>query len=180
LNLPRRGHDNPGPNSWTVTNIANAPSARYNHTAVWTGAEMIVWGGNGSPQLPNTGGRYNLGADSWTPTSTTNAPSGREYHTMVWTGGEMIVWGGIQGNTLNTGGRYCAQQPPSPTSTPTPTPTATPFISISGNISYCANPTPDPGPNVMLTLSGDASGSTLSDGSGNYQFSALVTAEATS
>ena len=25
-----------------------APAARYDHTAVWTGSEMIVWGGYGS------------------------------------------------------------------------------------------------------------------------------------
>ena len=35
--------------TWTATSSTNAPVARYNHTAVWTGSEMIVWGGyNGS------------------------------------------------------------------------------------------------------------------------------------
>src|SRR6266702_3971531 len=29
--------------SWTATTTTNAPSARANHTAVWTGSEMIVW-----------------------------------------------------------------------------------------------------------------------------------------
>jgi len=32
--------------TWTAT--AGAPSARSNHTAVWTGSEMIVWGGLGA------------------------------------------------------------------------------------------------------------------------------------
>ena len=32
-------------NTWTATSTSNAPSARYGHTAVWTGSEMIVWGG---------------------------------------------------------------------------------------------------------------------------------------
>ena len=31
--------------TWTSTNTTNAPSARTGHTAVWTGSEMIVWGG---------------------------------------------------------------------------------------------------------------------------------------
>jgi uncharacterized delta-60 repeat protein len=44
---------------------------------------------------------------------------------------------------------------------------------ISGTISYCSNPVPGPVPNVTLTLTGSASRSTLSDGSGNYQFSSL-------
>src|SRR5439155_20741748 len=53
----------------------NAPSARDLHTAVWTGSEMIVWGGSNSNYL-NTGGRYNPSTDSWTATSTTNAHRG--------------------------------------------------------------------------------------------------------
>jgi hypothetical protein len=61
---------------------------------------------------------------------------------------------------------------PSPTSTPTPTPP--PTINISGTVSYCSNPVPGPVSNVTLTLTGSASGSTLSDGSGNYQFSSLA------
>ena len=31
--------------TWTATSTTNAPAARYDHTAVWTGSEMIVWGG---------------------------------------------------------------------------------------------------------------------------------------
>ena len=34
--------------NWTTTSTTNAPSPRSSHTAVWTGSEMIVWGGNGS------------------------------------------------------------------------------------------------------------------------------------
>src|SRR5207253_7258982 len=44
---------------------------------------------------------------------------------------------------------------------------------ISGTISYCSNPVPGPVPNVTLTLTGTSSGSTMSDGSGNYTFSSL-------
>src|SRR5437870_3030856 len=31
--------------TWTATSTTNAPTARSGHTAVWTGSEMIVWGG---------------------------------------------------------------------------------------------------------------------------------------
>ena len=71
------GRYNPSTDSWTATSTTNAPTARYDHTAVWTGSEMIVWGGHGSGL--NTGGRYNPITDSWTATSTTNAPSGRAW-----------------------------------------------------------------------------------------------------
>jgi len=91
---------------WTVTSTTNAPTGRYDHTAVWTGTEMILWGGLISSGYANTGGRYNPSTDSWTATSTTNAPAGRERHTAVWTGTEMIVWGGYNGSFLSTGGRY--------------------------------------------------------------------------
>ena len=75
------------------TSTVNAPSARPLHTAVWTGSEMIVWGGLDGSYL-NTGGRYNPATDNWTATSTTDAPAARDRHTAVWTGSEMIVWGG--------------------------------------------------------------------------------------
>ena len=102
------GRYNPVTDSWTATSTTNAPSQRIDHTAVWTGSEMIIWGGGtGAPTLTNTGGRYNPIADSWTVTSTINAPAAREYQTAVWTGSEMIVWGGYNGSSqLNTGGRY--------------------------------------------------------------------------
>jgi N-acetylneuraminic acid mutarotase len=102
------GKYNPGTDSWIATSTTNAPSARFHHTAVWTGTEMIVWGGEDSNSIrTRTGGRYNPSTDSWTATRTANAPSRRDSHTAVWTGGEMIVWGGYYyGGPLNTGGRY--------------------------------------------------------------------------
>jgi hypothetical protein len=58
-------------------------------------------------------------------------------------------------------------------STQTPTPTPPALLITSGTISYCSNPTLNPVPNVTLNLTGAMSGSTLSDGSGNYAFSSL-------
>ena len=95
-------------NSWTATSTANAPTGRENHTAVWTGNEMIVWGGSYSGTPLGTGGRYNLTTNAWVATSLTNAPSARYYHTAVWSGSEMIIWGGgVYGTQFfDTGGRY--------------------------------------------------------------------------
>jgi len=84
--------------------------ARTDHTAVWTGTEMIVWGGTidiNSDQQTNTGGRYNPVFDTWEPTSIMNSPAARADHTAVWTGTEMIIWGGYP--YTNTGGRYIPQ-----------------------------------------------------------------------
>src|SRR5207253_4442205 len=89
------GTDDPGTDRWTATTTTNAPIARTGHTAVWTGSEMIVWGGsNNNIGSLNTGGRYNPNTDGWIATSTANAPLARNAHVAVWTGSEMIVWGG--------------------------------------------------------------------------------------
>jgi N-acetylneuraminic acid mutarotase len=86
--------------------VTDSPAARHGQMAVWTGKEMIVWGGSNSAAL-NTGGRYNPATDIWAAVSTTNAPEGRFDHTAVWTGSEMIVWGGFGSSSyLNTGARY--------------------------------------------------------------------------
>lgn len=95
-------------NTWKSINMTNAPTPRSSHTAVWSGTEMLVWGGS----FTNTGGRYNPTTDSWASMSTSGAPSARSYHRAVWTGSKMVVWGGVtsvSGSTItttNTGGVY--------------------------------------------------------------------------
>src|SRR6185369_15680396 len=88
------------------------PSARFFPTAVWTGTEMIVHGGEiivgGIPQALGVGGRYAPSTDAWTPVTTSNAPVPRGAYGTVWTGTDMIVWGGatnVSGLT-NTGSLY--------------------------------------------------------------------------
>ena len=103
------GRYNPTLDSWTTVTTTGAPAARNLHTAVWTGSEMIVWGGASSLAYFKDGGRYDPAANSWTPVPTNGAPSSRFWHTAVWTGTEMIIWGGYSNSAsryLNDGGRY--------------------------------------------------------------------------
>ncbi len=103
------GRYNPVSDTWASISTTNAPAGRYAHTAVWTGTEMIVWGGwlSPVPAIANTGGRYNPATDTWAPTSTVNAPTARTQHAAVWTGSQMIVYGGNgNGGLVSTGGRY--------------------------------------------------------------------------
>ncbi|GAC1352172.1 MAG: hypothetical protein NVSMB1_12400 [Polyangiales bacterium] len=77
---------------------------RFAHTAVWSGSDMIVWGG--TPKDPSVSGcpakgaycsdgaAYNVASDTWVKLPAPPIP-GRRDHTAVWTGSEMIVWGGI-------------------------------------------------------------------------------------
>jgi N-acetylneuraminic acid mutarotase len=98
----------PATDSWSATSTVGAPGPRRNHTAIWTGREMVVWGGYDgySGQPDQAGGRYDPVADSWMPTSTVGAPPGRYLHTAVWTGSRMVVWGGYVAGGSDTGGRY--------------------------------------------------------------------------
>jgi hypothetical protein len=60
------GRYRPSADAWTTTSIgANVPYYRSGHSAVCTGAEIIVWGSGNS----NTGGRYDPSANGWAPTS---------------------------------------------------------------------------------------------------------------
>jgi N-acetylneuraminic acid mutarotase len=96
----------PATDAWTPVSRASAPRNRTGQTAVWTGREMIVWGGD--HYLPDPGGRYNPATNSWRPIATMAEPTQRAYHTAVWTGTEMIVWGGylLAAGRPDSGARY--------------------------------------------------------------------------
>jgi N-acetylneuraminic acid mutarotase len=121
------GRYDPITDSWTSTSTGdNVPQGRMVFSAVWTGTEMIVWGGlgtmpDGGTAVIKDGGRYDPQTDSWAPTSIQpDVPVARKYHEVVWTGSEMVVWGGMDDNytSFNTGGRY---DPRADTWTPTST-----------------------------------------------------------
>ena len=83
-------------------NTDGAPQARVWSAAVWTGSEMIIWGGSYETNLSslcnnpifNNGACYNPITDQWRPLSTNGAPPPSRQAVAVWTGTEMIVWGG--------------------------------------------------------------------------------------
>jgi hypothetical protein len=80
--------------SWFATSSTNAPDARNEHSAIWTGSRMIIFGGydSGSNTI-NTGASFDLVSNSWSQTNSN--VQGRTRHTAVWTGSKMIVWSGI-------------------------------------------------------------------------------------
>ncbi len=100
------------PSGWSRLPDAPIP-ARNEYTAVWTGKEMIVWGGyswNGSFPVTahvvfyNDGAAYDPTTRTWkTIAASPLAP--REASVAVWTGTEMLVFGGGgPGSKPTTGG----------------------------------------------------------------------------
>ncbi len=56
---------NPTTGIWSPISQTGAPTARVHHTGVWTGSEMIVWGGWKNPGFVNDGGRYTEPRTLW-------------------------------------------------------------------------------------------------------------------
>jgi N-acetylneuraminic acid mutarotase len=100
----------PGSNAWIQMTPIGAPSGRYAHSAVWTGSEMIIWGGYGTSatDLQSDGARYDPDLNQWSTLATSGAPSARYLHSTVWTGTDMVVWGGHGPGLqdLDDGARY--------------------------------------------------------------------------
>jgi N-acetylneuraminic acid mutarotase len=106
--LERHEPLSPGCTDDSWTSLGRFPDPRTGHAAIWTGSEMLIWGGN-DPEvgLKNSLLRYSPATDSWSQGSSIGAPSPREGNPVVWTGSEMIVWGGKNGSTFyNDGARY--------------------------------------------------------------------------
>ncbi len=102
------GRYNPATNAWNpAVPTGTPPATRQLHTAVWTGTEMLAWGGNaGGATLRGDGGRFNPTTNAWTSIGGVQ-PAARYSHSAVWTGTEMIIWGGNTGGTATpTGSRY--------------------------------------------------------------------------
>jgi hypothetical protein len=93
----------PAADQWVSISRLNAPRGRTQHTATWTGSEMIIWGGSFGGGATDTGARYYPATDTWTTMSTIDAPQIRANHTAIWTGSELIIWGGTG---KNDGARY--------------------------------------------------------------------------
>src|SRR5262249_55665092 len=81
----------------------NAPAGSNLHSAVWTGSEMIIWGGlvitecNGFYCFgvqTERGARYDPVSDRWSGMSPALAVDARAHHSTIWTGRQMVVQGG--------------------------------------------------------------------------------------
>jgi hypothetical protein len=81
---------------------------RSAHRMVWTGSEVLVWGGFGDEERPDRGlaevdgARYDPRAGTWT--SMAEAPILPDFSQhAVWTGEELLIWGDRGGSAEPTG-----------------------------------------------------------------------------
>ena len=106
---------NPATDTWTPIASDDTAPAVWGSRAVWTGKEMIVWGGahqNGDEnvnEVLRTGSAYDPVRNRWRALSAEGAPSARFFHDAVWTGSRLVVWGGGDQNPprhFDDGGEY--------------------------------------------------------------------------
>ena len=97
-------------NAWRP--MKKPPYKAWRFPIVWTGTELLAWGGRtSSPEsdndhTTNSGLRYDPVSDEWTLMSRSGAPIDRENHVVVWTGREMIVWGGEEARCWDRSGTF--------------------------------------------------------------------------
>jgi N-acetylneuraminic acid mutarotase len=96
----------PAANRWKRISSAKDITERHIHTAIWTGTQMIVWGGGGANGLAKAGGIYDPATDIWSIIPYEGGPTARNHHTAIWTQKRMIIWGGSNSEALNIGEGY--------------------------------------------------------------------------
>jgi hypothetical protein len=90
----------PASNRWR--RLPAMDTGRIGHTAVCTGSQLLVWGGQNRSgdawTAPARGLAYDRAADRWSPLPKSPL-RGRIGHVAVWTGSQMLVWGGMPART---------------------------------------------------------------------------------
>jgi hypothetical protein len=111
--LLRTASYNPRTDTWSQVPSAGSPgeTAGFNAPAVWTGRELIVWGGvtstNSSYQCISRGERYDPLTENWQALPTARAPLPQIGQTVIWAGTELWIWGGsCQVSPVLNGRRY--------------------------------------------------------------------------
>jgi hypothetical protein len=106
---------NPRSNRWRPLPDLPVPLGAADHAMVWTGREVLIWGGSLQEPLKSrravtTGLIYRPDTDTWGEMSAEGQPPPRDQPLIGWDGAQLLVWGGSpQGmvdTTLIDGGFY--------------------------------------------------------------------------
>ena len=88
--LPAGASYDPAADRWRV--LAPGPLVPRIAVPVWTGQEMLVWGGQSGRRYFDDGAAYDPASDSWR--TLPPSPMAARFTFAVWSGGQMLVWGG--------------------------------------------------------------------------------------
>lgn len=101
----------PATGEWRAMPPAPAALApRDTAAGVWTGEQLVVWGGYGrseecTPCFHDDGAAYDPAANAWAPIAPSPL-SGRGGHRAVWTSRDVLVWGGFDSAPQADGALY--------------------------------------------------------------------------
>lgn len=92
----------PATDSWSAITDSPATIGTFqtgeHNFSVWTGTELITWGGYlSNATYSNRGAKYNLSTNSWAVLPRGDNLANRVAPSAVWTGASFIVWGGNAG-----------------------------------------------------------------------------------
>lgn len=97
----------PATDTWEALPATPILRVRYGASSVWTGREMVIWGGEDNRGALGDGAAYDPASGAWRPIAVTGAPSPRFGASVVWTGQQVLVWGGCdQAGALGDGAAY--------------------------------------------------------------------------
>lgn len=111
--MRRRGRDAAGARAGAgihpgrVVHLPAPPFYRFRGAAVWTGTELVYWGGESDygDEVHGDGAAFNPATGRWRPLAP-GPLSARSGAAAVWTGDEVLIWGGGHGATTNDGAAY--------------------------------------------------------------------------
>ena len=153
------GRYNPSTDQWQPMTVTSPERTKIHSTSIWTGSEMIIWGGfkpeswliTGDP-FSNEGHRFNPTTFTWLPISQDVPLSPRYFANSIWNGEEMLIWGGNIGTAyFDDGARY----DPLTDSWPLMNPAGSPAADFSGFMAWMDD--------EMLVITYDGGGPTTQE-----------------
>lgn len=83
-----------GSRTWTPMNGSGAPTARYQASGVWTGEELLVFGGQDAGGTASGGHAWRRSSGTWRVLPASNPAVARSGGLAAWTGTDLLLFGG--------------------------------------------------------------------------------------
>jgi len=104
----------PNDDQWRPVGSANEPTPRIAAGHVWTGREVLVWGGGASGSSRQDGALFDPRTGAWRAVELATSPLGASYYGpggAAWTGHSALFWGGWRDRESHAGGAAYDPEP---------------------------------------------------------------------